>query len=93
MYCRGLEIQACHVLLGNEEQNEEVRDGLDGNFQAAKKQVVEKFERDYVERLLLRHNGNVTQAAREAGKERRAFGRMVKKYAITLDSGRHMGDF
>jgi hypothetical protein len=27
-----------------------------------------------------RHDGNVTRAAREAGKERRSFGRLVKKY-------------
>lgn len=53
-----------------------------GSFQSAKQQTIEKFERTYIEELLTRHRGNVTQAAREAGKERRAFGRMVKKYGI-----------
>ncbi|HEY4086590.1 MAG TPA: sigma-54 dependent transcriptional regulator [Bryobacteraceae bacterium] len=43
--------------------------------------AIEAFEADYVRRLMERHNGNVTRAAREAGKERRSFGRLVKKYA------------
>lgn len=51
-------------------------------FRAAKQQVIEKFERTYLEELLARHQGNVTQAAREAGKERRALGRMAKKYGL-----------
>ena len=29
-----------------------------------------------------RHAGNVTHAAREAKKERRSFGRLVKKYGL-----------
>ena len=49
-------------------------------FQSAKQQAIEKFERAYIQELMARHQGNVTQAAREAGKERRAFGRLVKKY-------------
>ena len=51
-------------------------------FRAAKQQVIEKFERTYLMELLARHQGNVTQAAREAGKERRALGRMAKKYGL-----------
>jgi transcriptional regulator with GAF, ATPase, and Fis domain len=44
--------------------------------------MIEQFERTYLEELLDRHQGNITQAAREAGKDRRALGRMVKKYRI-----------
>jgi DNA-binding NtrC family response regulator len=54
------------------------------SFQRARRQALEQFERDYVEQLLNRHEGNVTQAAREAGKERRAFGKLVKKYNLGL---------
>jgi DNA-binding NtrC family response regulator len=43
---------------------------------------VAAFERSYVEDLLRKHGGNVTRAARAAQKERRAFGRLVKKYRI-----------
>jgi DNA-binding NtrC family response regulator len=51
-------------------------------FRSAKQLAIEKFEQAYVEALLLRFHGNITRAAREAGKERRAFGRLVKKYGV-----------
>ena len=51
-------------------------------FRSARAAAVEAFERRYVEELLHRHNGNVTHAAREAEKDRRAFGRLIKKYGI-----------
>jgi two-component system, NtrC family, response regulator GlrR len=52
-------------------------------FRCAKSRVVGDFERAYVTELLRKHDGNVTQAARDAGKDRRVFGRMMKKYDIT----------
>ena len=51
-------------------------------FRTARAAVLNAFERRYVEELLQRHNGNVTHAAREAQKDRRAFGRLIKKYGI-----------
>jgi DNA-binding NtrC family response regulator len=57
------------------------------NFRLAKQQTIQKFEQSYVEELMARHNGNVTRAAREAGKERRSFGRLVKKYRSNCRSG------
>lgn len=44
------------------------------------------FERAYVEELLRKHHGNITHAASEAQKDRRAFGRLVKKYNIDPSS-------
>jgi DNA-binding NtrC family response regulator len=52
------------------------------SFQEARAHAIENFERSYVRELLERQGGNVTQAARLAGKERRAFGRLVKKYGL-----------
>jgi DNA-binding NtrC family response regulator len=52
------------------------------DFRNAKVQVVKKFERDYVEQMLRKHDGNITRAAMEAGKDRRAFGRLAKKYGL-----------
>lgn len=52
------------------------------SLKQAKAQVVEQFERTYLAELLRVHQGNVTQAAREAQKERRAFGRLLKKYHL-----------
>ena len=51
-------------------------------FRSARAAAVETFERGYVEDLLRKHHGNVTHAAREAHKDRRAFGRLIKKYRI-----------
>jgi DNA-binding NtrC family response regulator len=42
-------------------------------FPAARERVVGEFERRYVERVLARHNGNVTQAARASGVAHRYF--------------------
>jgi two-component system, NtrC family, response regulator GlrR len=51
-------------------------------FQRAKAEAVRRFERDYVMRVLRKAQGNVTRAAQLAGKDRRAFGKLVKKYGI-----------
>ncbi len=53
------------------------------DFRSAKHLAINRFERDYVERLLQKHAGNITSAAREAQKDRRAFGRLVKKYGLS----------
>jgi DNA-binding NtrC family response regulator len=50
-------------------------------FRAAKLEAIHSFERRYVKQLMEKHEGNVTRAAREAGKDRRAFGRLAKKYS------------
>jgi DNA-binding NtrC family response regulator len=52
------------------------------DFRHGKINAIQKFERDYVEVLLEKHAGNITHAAREAGKDRRAFGRLAKKYGV-----------
>jgi len=53
-----------------------------GDFRTGKQRAIRQFERDYVERLLEKHSGNITRAATDAGKDRRAFGRLVKKYGL-----------
>jgi DNA-binding NtrC family response regulator len=52
------------------------------DFRNGRNQAIEAFEKRYVEELLHKHRGNVTHAALEAGKDRRAFGRLKKKYSI-----------
>jgi len=51
-------------------------------FRSAKARAVAEFERTYLVRVLAETNGNVSSAARLAGKERRAFARLVKKHRI-----------
>lgn len=55
-------------------------DGLD--FAAAKARAVEHFERGYLRQLIASAEGNVSRAARLAGKERRAMGKLLKKHGI-----------
>jgi DNA-binding NtrC family response regulator len=55
---------------------------LSEKFRSAKLRAIQCFERDYVRQMMDKHAGNVTQAAREAGKDRRAFGRLAKKYGF-----------
>ncbi len=82
--CAGRRILPCHILFSNEGALDSYAEepALEG-FAEAKARTVEAFERGYVERMLRRHDGNITRAAAAAGKERRSFGRLVKKYGIT----------
>ena len=54
-----------------------------GTFRAERDRMIETFERSYIQELLTRHGGNITHAARAAGQERRAFGKLAKKYRLT----------
>ncbi|MBI1751278.1 MAG: sigma-54-dependent Fis family transcriptional regulator [Acidobacteria bacterium] len=51
-------------------------------FHRAKAQAVAAFERDYLVGLLGRAGGNVSLAAKLAGKERRSLGKLLKKYGL-----------
>jgi len=52
------------------------------SFQAAKARIVQDFERGFIENLLASCHGNVTQAARVAKKNRRAFFELIRKHDI-----------
>ena len=51
-------------------------------FQEEKARIVAEFERTYLHKVMKKAAGNISQAARLAGKERRAFDRLLKKYGI-----------
>jgi DNA-binding NtrC family response regulator len=51
-------------------------------YAVARTRAVEAFDRAYLAGLIARTKGNVTQAAKIAGKERRALGKLLKKYHI-----------
>jgi DNA-binding NtrC family response regulator len=73
----------CHVALPIDEAAAEVGSNT---FRTARAKTLEMFERAYVRNMLAQHDGNVSRAARAAGKERRAFGRLVKKYKLSTGS-------
>ena len=52
------------------------------SYKVARAAALADFDRGFLASLLTRAAGNVTAAARDAGKERRALGRMLKKYGI-----------
>jgi DNA-binding NtrC family response regulator len=49
-------------------------------FQDAKERMIERFETEYLKQILFQCRGNISQAARAAGKDRRAFQRLVKRH-------------
>ena len=51
-------------------------------FQEAKRRAVEQFERNYLQNLLETHQGNVSQAARTAQKDRGTLLQLLRKYGI-----------
>jgi len=51
-------------------------------YRSAKRRALAVFERDYAQRLMAAFDGNITRAARAAGKDRRALGRLVKRAGI-----------
>ncbi|ABC30940.1 sigma 54-dependent transcriptional activator [Hahella chejuensis KCTC 2396] len=51
-------------------------------FNVAKSAVVRRFESDYLNWLMETTRGNISEAARRSGKERRALGKMIKKHGI-----------
>jgi two-component system, NtrC family, response regulator GlrR len=53
------------------------------SFKLMKQELVAGFEREYVEHLLQDCGGNVSEAARRAGKNRRAFWEIMRKYGIS----------
>jgi DNA-binding NtrC family response regulator len=81
---RGQSITPHDIPLANEGATAESNVISGEGFQRARRRAIEQFERVYVENLLARHSGNVTRAASEAGKERRSFGKLVKKYNLGI---------
>ena len=81
----GADIHPRHLKLGAERQIAEDDGRALGaqSFRAGKQRAIETFERAYVQELLHTFRGNITRAAQEAGKDRRAFGRLAKKYGLT----------
>jgi DNA-binding NtrC family response regulator len=67
-----------HITSGNPSRTQAAA----SSFRQARSQAIEAFERSYVEQLLLENDGNVTRAAQQANKDRRAFGRLAKRYQI-----------
>ncbi len=53
------------------------------NFEIAKRQAIHGFEHDYLIQTLLQCDGNISRAARQAGKDRRSFQRLLRRYNLS----------
>lgn len=60
------------------------------SFKVAKTRIVNEFEVNYITNLLTVFNGNISEAARAAKKDRRAFWQLIKKHNIDVSSYRLM---
>jgi DNA-binding NtrC family response regulator len=58
------------------------------NLQVAKTHAIVQFERTFLANLLSTHRGNISHAAKAAGKERRSFQRLLHKHGLKGDSFR-----
>jgi Response regulator containing CheY-like receiver, AAA-type ATPase, and DNA-binding domains len=56
------------------------------SFQEAKDRIVAEFEKTYIRSLLLKCSGNISEAARMAHKNRRAFWELIRKHHISVKS-------
>jgi DNA-binding NtrC family response regulator len=56
-------------------------------LRTAKSELLERFERHYVERLLDQTGGNVAEAARRAGVDRVTLFRTIRRYGLRGDGG------
>lgn len=55
-------------------------------FRQGKSMAIGQFERNFLANLLATHGGNVSRAAKAAGKDRRSFQRLMSKHALDRSS-------
>jgi len=53
-----------------------------GSFREAKKQAVERFERQFIHEALARHHGNISKAAEDMGMYRQHLQLKLAEYGI-----------
>jgi DNA-binding NtrC family response regulator len=53
-------------------------------FQHEKRELIDRFEREYLEHALRQSDGNISRAAQSSGKARRAFFELLRKHQIDV---------
>ena len=77
----GTTLRAQDIQLNSEPQTAPMT--LREPFNVAKARAVESFERSYISEIIAACDGNISRAAREAKKDRRAFFTLLKKHGMT----------
>jgi len=80
--CRGDRVLPHHLGLGGGAWEAAAEDDDDADYEGQKRRVVERFQREFVQRALENAQGNVTQAASTCGLTRAAFQRILKQLGI-----------
>lgn len=83
--CTETTIQEDHIVLPNHTNPSQM------SFQEMKANVISQFETKYIQSLLTVYNGNISQAAQAAQKERRTFWELVRKHNIDVQKFKTAG--
>ncbi len=80
--CPGDAIETADLGLQTYAENHAAGDQRAISFSAAKQRAIAVFEKDYLTRLMAEQDGNISQAARIAGKDRSDLGKLLKKHQL-----------
>jgi DNA-binding NtrC family response regulator len=81
LFCEHTEIREIDILLPQQKAP-----AYKASFKEAKANVINEFERNYIEKLLIAYQGNITKAAQGAQKNRRAFWQLIHKHQIDVQT-------
>ncbi len=85
---RGTRLEACDIDVQEPSPAPREDTTTADDLRKAKLRAIERFERSYLAQLMLNHQGNVSRAARAAGKERSSLQRLLRKYRINSEAYR-----
>jgi len=74
-------IDSPDIIVSTREPSEQME-----TFKEAKARAITNFEIEYIQKLLLSNQGNISKAARAAQKNRRAFWELIRKHNIDIQS-------
>jgi DNA-binding NtrC family response regulator len=86
---RAIVLRDCEVLTHEDLELPNFNDGTNAQqelFRLGKSMAIGQFERNFLANHLAAHNGNVSRAAKTAGKDRRSFQRLMNKYSLDRKS-------
>ena len=82
---RAIVLQDSELLTPEDLELPSINDGASSQpelFRLKKSLAIGQFERNFLAKLLATHSGNISQAAKAAGKDRRSFQRLLTKYGL-----------
>lgn len=84
VFCGNNVMQECDIMMPQHQKKIARR-----TLKEEKTCIIENFEREYIVCCLRAHRGNISKAASEAGKDRRAFWELMRRYQISAKDFRN----